>query len=125
MPELSRTSSDYDFIAILRLQMLVRALEKEALGRYLSNPENLEAISAALKRPFPILAELKASPTPPLEGGTTIGCYPCPCGWDHMKDCSCVIDRKLPGDPEQPASEAEVLAEILHVVRKLLRKSDR
>src|SRR3990172_2946352 len=73
----------FDLIELLRVQTFTKELESEAVGRYLSNPRNLEAICDALKAPFPVLRALRA------------GANPCDMpGWKH-KECKCELDLSL------------------------------
>ncbi len=83
-----REDPDYKLIEILRLQFLGRALENEALMRYVSNPDNIHEIGAALGGAIAKLQDLQASGR-------------CPMFWHHVPDCRCVPDDWLVPTPRQ------------------------
>ena len=85
-------SEGYDPVILVELQTAVRALEVEVVGRYLSQPANLNKVRLAIAEAFDSLAQLK--PAAEVAGGDD-----CPPGWIHRLSCDCV-----------PASAAASLA---------------
>ena len=69
---------DYDFLQILNLQITAKALENEALMRYVSNPANFTRIGRAFEQAFETLVSLPANPM-----------FACPPDYVHCSNCKC------------------------------------
>ena len=74
----------YDPVEILRIEMAVRTIQDDALGRYIHDPRNLDRIMAIMRQTLAALLEVRADPV-----------VKCPPGYVH-KDCSCVVDIRQP-----------------------------
>lgn len=86
------STCSYDPIEILRIQVVARALENEAMMRYVSNADNANAIVRILKSAQVSLGQLR-------------GTGKCPIGWVHEPDCRCT--------PEVDGSEGSSLNALL------------
>jgi hypothetical protein len=89
MPE--PATVEYKPIEILELQMLARMLETEALGRYVTDPGNLDGLREAFREAFRIMRKLRKTGAAPDAV--------CPKGWTHRRDCSCT-PRDADGDDD-------------------------
>ncbi len=66
----------FDQLEIMELQFAARQLEIELLGRYVSDPSNMEQLREVLGNAFEGLAAI-------------VSARGCPGGWYHMR-CKCV-----------------------------------
>ena len=95
---------------MIELQITVRALEVEVLGRYVSQPKHLDKIRLVLAEAFDQLAELGQE-----KGVAALGC---PVGYVHMTSCICKpVSAAVVQGEESPGLRKSVLKKLAKKVR--------
>jgi hypothetical protein len=94
---------------MIELQITLRALEVEVLGRYISQPKHLDKIRLVLADTFDQLAALGQE-----KGVAALGC---PAGFVHMATCICKPIAAADGGEEKAGLRQRELEKLAKRVR--------
>lgn len=100
---------------MIELQITVRALEVEALSRYISQPAHLDRIRLLLAEAFDGLCALGKD-----KGVAALGC---PDGYMHRITCSCLPLAACVDGEETPGQRQRELAKLAKSVKKAAKKT--